>query len=507
MATYILSILQKTAGTRAVILDRKANVIATAYGEITQHLPQLGWVEHDANEIWRVSMDVVAEALKNGRIAPEQIDAIGVTTQRDTTVFWNKKTGEPVGRAIVWQDQRTAEICEQLIAKDKANIESRTGMIIVTDVTASKIRWLMDNDQAIQKGIARGEVLCGTIDSWLIWKLSGGAAHVTDHSNASLTLLLNAHTLTYDDEMLSELGIPREILPELCSSSEIYASTDPAAFFGARVPIAGAAGDQQIAALGQACVNAGMAKNTYSSGSFMILNTGSQYLPPARGLFSPVLWTIGGSAVYGLEGKADVAGDAIHWLRNGLGIVHELGEAEGLASQVPDTRGVYFVPPPSGSGVVSTGLYARGAILGITRGITKHHVARAALEALAYQARDSYELIKQREPDLTPTVLRADGDAAKSDFLLQFQADILGIPVERPVFTSTASLGGAYLAGLAVGYWDSIEEVVSCWKRDCCFDPRITEERREELYQGWLTAVDQVKPPMRDPARIPLAQY
>jgi glycerol kinase len=492
VTTYILSIHQKTAGTRVVILDRRANVVASAYAEITQHLPQPGWVEHDANEIWKVSMEVVAEALKNGRIAPEQIDAIGVTNQRDTTVFWNKRTGEPVGRAIVWQDQRTLPICEQLIARDRANIETRTGMIIVPDVTAAKIRWLMDNDLAVQKGIARGELLCGTIDSWLIWKLSGGAAHVTDHSNASVTLLLNANTLTYDDQSVNELGIPREILPELRRSSDIYASTDPDAFFGAQIPIAGAAGDQQIATFGQACVEPGMAKNTYTSGSFMILNTGDRYLPPASGLFSPVLWTIGESVAYGLEGKADVAGDAIHWL-HGLGIIHELGEAEGLASQVPDTRGVYFVPPLSGSEVMRTGLYARGAILGIARGITKHHVARAALEALAYQTRDFFEVIKAREPGFTPKILRVDGRTAKSDFLLQFQADILGIPVERPVFTNTAALGAAYLAGLAVGYWESVGEIVAYWRREYCFEPRIPDERREELYHGWKRAVMQVK--------------
>ena len=492
MTTYILSIHQKTAGTRVVILDHKAEVVASAYAEITQQFPQLGWVEHDANEIWRVSMQVVAEALKNGRISPEQIAAIGVTNQRDTTVFWNKKTGEPVGRAIVWQDQRTLDICRQLIAKDKVNIETRTGMVIVPDVTAAKIRWLMDNDHAIQKGIANGEVLCGTIDSWLIWKLSGGAAHVTDHSNASVTLLLNANTLTYDDEMLNELGIPREILPELRRSSDIYAYTDPSAFFGVRVPIAGAAGDQQVAALGQACVRAGMAKNTYTSGSFMILNTGERYLPPANGLFSPVLWTIGESVAYGLEGKADAAGDVIHWLV-GLGIIHELGEAEGLASQVPDTRGVYFVPPLSGSDIVRTGSYARSGILGITRDITRHHVVRAAFEALAYQTRDYVEEIKNRDPGFAPKILRVDGRTAKSDFLLQFQADILGIPVERPRFTNTAALGAAYLAGLAIGLWACVDEVAAYWKREYCFEPRMSEDRREELYRGWQRAINQVK--------------
>jgi glycerol kinase len=499
MTTYVLSIHQRTVGTWAVILDHKANVIASAFAEITQYFPQLGWVEHDADEIWRVSLKVVAEALRNGRIAPEQIDAIGVANQRDTTVFWNKKTGEPVGRAIVWQDQRTRPLCEQLIAKDKVNIETKTGMVIVPDATATKIRWLMENDQAIQKGIARGELLCGTIDSWLIWKLSGGAAHLTDHSNASLTLLLNARSLTYDDAMLNELGIPREILPELRRSSEFYTYTDPEAFFDVKVPIGCAGGDQQIAVFGQACVEAGMAKNTYSTGSFVLFNTDNRYLPPASGLFSPVLWTIDETVVYGMEGKADVSGDLILWLQDGLGILHDVGEAEGLASQVTDTQGVYFVPPFAGSDLVRTGTgsYTRGAILGVTRGVTKNHVVRAALEALAYQTRDFVELFKKRviEPGLRPQVLRADGNIARSDFLLQFQADILGIPVERPTFTNTAALGAAYLAGLAVGYWSSVDEVVACWKRDRYFEPRISEERREELYHGWQRAVKQVKSP------------
>jgi glycerol kinase len=488
MARYILSIHQRTAGTKAVVFDHGGNVVSTAFSEITQHYPQPGWVEHDANEIWNVSMKVVAEAFKNGRISPEDIDAIGVTNQRDTTVFWNKKTGEPVGRAIVWQDRRTLPICEQLIAKDKAGIEERTGMIIVPDDTATRIRWLMDNDKAVQKGIAKSELLCGTIDTWLIWKLSGGTAHVTDHSNASVTLLLNAHTLTYDEWILNELAIPREILPELHRSSEVYAYTSPDAFFGVRVPIAGAAGDQQIAVFGQACVKAGMAKNTYSSGSFMILNTGSKYIPPAGGLFSPVLWTINGEVVYGMEGKADVSGDAIQWLQDGLGIIRESGEAEGLASQVPDTQGVFFVPAFGGLGAPHSDSYARGAMFGITRGTTRHHIARAALEAMAYQTRDFFEILK-RESGFELKVLRADGNGAKSDFLVQFQADILGIPIERPVITDTGALGVAYLAGLAVGYWQSVEEIAANWKIECRFEPRISADRREELYHGWQKAI------------------
>jgi glycerol kinase len=488
MRRYVLGINQKTAGTIATVFDHEARIVSTAYGEIAQYFPQSGWVEHDANEIWDVTSKVVAEAFRNGRVSPEDIDAIGITNQRDTTVFWNKKTGEPVGRAIVWQDRRTLSICEHLIAKDKCGIEGRTGMAIVPDVTAAKIRWLLDNDKAVQKGVARGELLCGTIDTWLIWKLSGGAAHVTDYSNASLTLLLDARSLTYEDLVLNELVIPREILPELRSSSEIYAYTTPEAFFDVRVPIAGASGDQQAAAFGQACVKPGMAKNTYGTGSFMILNTGREYIPPVGGLFSPVLWAIDGEVTYGLEGKADVSGAVIEWLRDGLGIVHDTGEAAGLASMVPDTQGVFFVPAFVGLGAPHYDPYARGTLLGITRGTTKHHIARAALEAIAYQTRDAFDIMR-RESGFELKMLRVDGVGSKGDFLMQFQADILGIPLERPVITETPVLGAAYLAGLAVGYWQSVDEVASHWQFGCRFEPRISAERREELYCGWQKAI------------------
>ena len=360
MARYILGVNQRTAGTIAAIFDHNGRVVSKAQGTVPQYSPQPGWVEYDADEIWQVTLKVIAEAFRNGRIAPDDIDAIGIATQRDTTVFWNKKTGEPVGRAIGWQDQRTLPLCEYLITKYRAEIEDRTGMIIVPDVTASKIRWLLDHDKVVQKGVARGELICGTVDSWLIWKLSGGAAHVTDYSNASLTLMQDARTLTYDPWILGELGIPREILPELHASSEIYAYTSPEAFFDARVPIAGAAANQQVAALGLACLAPGTAKTTYSSGSFLILNTGSTYRPPVGGLFSPALWVRDDEVVYGMEGKADVSGTAIQWLRDGLGLIREKGEAEGLAAQVPDTQGVYFVPAFIGLGAPHYDRYPRG---------------------------------------------------------------------------------------------------------------------------------------------------
>jgi glycerol kinase len=488
MTKYVLGIDQGTTGTKAVVFDRQGSIVATAYSEFTQYFPQPGWVEHDANEIWEVSMGVVAQALKNGNISPEQIAAIGITNQRETTTFWNKKTGQPVGRSIVWQDRRTLPICEALAEKDKAGIEDRTGMIIVPNDAATKIRWLLDNDPKVREGVDKGELIYGTIDTWMIWKLSGGAAHVTDYSNTSVTLLLNARKLDYDEWILNELQIPRQILPALKSSSEIYAYTDPQAFFGVRVPISGDAGDQQAAVMGQACIKPGMAKNTYGTGSFMILNTGTKYVPPVGGLFSPVLWAIKDEVAYGLEGMADVSGAAIQWLRDGLGIIQESSDAEVLAAQVADTQGVYFVPAFVGLGAPHFDSYARGTMLGITRGTTRQHVARAALEAMAYQTRDSFEIMK-RESGLDLNMLRVDGGGAKSDFLMQFQADILGIPVERPVVTETTVLGAAYLAGLAVGYWQSVDEIAANWQIERRFDPNLADDRREELYHGWQKAI------------------
>ena len=444
-------------------------------------------MEHDPVEIWNSTLEVIAEALRNGRVSPEEIEAIGIANQAGTTVFWNKKTGEPVGRAIVWLDQRSLPICERLIAKDRVGIETRTGMGIVPNASATKIRWLMENDAAIQKGMARGELLFGTIDSWLIWKLSGGAAHVTDHSNASITLLWNVHTLSYDEWMLNELAIPREILPELRSSSEIYAYTASELFSGAHIPIASAAFDQSAALFGQACFHAGMAKVTFGIGSSLVLNTGHKLggaIPQVGGL---ALWAVNGELTYGLVGWIDISGAAIQWLRDGLGIIQEPREAEGLATQVLDTQGVYFVPAFVGLPMPHYDPSARGTIIGITRETTKHHIARAALEAMAYQTRDCFDQMKQSGLEIK--ILRADGDGAKSNFLLQFEADILGIPVERPVVTNTTVLGAAFLAGLAVGYWGSLEEIASKWRLERRFEPGISADHRDSLYRGWQKAI------------------
>ena len=488
MARYILGIDQGTSGTKAVIFDHNAAIISSAYREITQYHPQPGWVEHDPEEIWNSTLMVIAEALKNGRVSSEEIEAIGIANQAGTTVFWNKETGKPIGRAIAWLDQRTLPICERLIAKDKAGIEARTGMGIVPNASATKIRWLMENDKAVQKGIARGELLFGTIDSWLIWKLSGGAAHVTDHSNALVTLLLNTRTLSYDEWMLDELAIPREILPELHSSSEIYAHTGPEILGGARIPIASAAFDQSAAMFGQACFQAGMAKNSFGTGSSLVLNIGQKQVVRASGLATAVLWAINGELTYGLVGWINVSGAAIQWLRDGLGIIQQVREAGGLATQVPDNQGVYFVPAFVGLGAPYFDSSARGTLLGITHTTTKNHIARAALEAIIYQTRDSFDLMK-RASGFDIQVVRVDGGGAKSDFLLQFEADILGVPIERPAIIETAVLGAAFLAGLAVGYWQSIEEIAFKWQLERRFEPGITSDRREYLYHGWQKAI------------------
>jgi len=488
MSKYILGIDQGTTGTKVIVFDREANMVSTAYSEFTQYFPNDGWVEHDANEIWEVTIRVVGEALKSGNIKPEDIAGIGITNQRETTVFWDKKTGEPACRAIVWQDRRTLPICEELIAIDRKGIEGRTSALIVPNAAATKIHWLLNNDKKVREGVDKDQLIFGTIDSWLVWKLSGGTTHVTESSNLAVTLLLNVEKLDYDEWVLDYLGIPRKILPEIRSSSEVYAYTDPQAFFGAKVPIAGIAGDQQAAAFGQACVEEGMAKNTYGTGSFMILNTGTRYIPPAGGLMSPVLWDIEEGIQYGLEGFADVSGAVVQWLRDGLGIISKSSEAEELAGQVKDSGGIFFVPAFVGLGAPHLDSYARGTIIGITRGTTKHHIARAALESMAYQVRDVFEIMK-RESGLELTKLRADGGGAKSDMLMQFQADILGIPVERPVVTETTVLGAAYLAGLAVGYWDSVAEIAKNWRIEKRFDPQIPDDRREELYEDWNRAI------------------
>ena len=489
MKKYILGFDLGTTGTRAMIFDEQSKEISSAYSEFTQYFPQDGWVEHDPVEIYETTMKMAAEALKKGNVKPEQIAGIGIANQRETTVIWDKNTGIPACRAIVWQDRRSLPICERLEALDGANIMKRTGMIIVPNDAATKIAWLLENDEEIKHGMEEGRLIYGTIDCWMVWKLTGGRVHITDHSNNSCTLLQNARTLDYDDYILDILKIPKHILPEIKKSSEVYGYTEPSEFFGAAVPIAGILGDQQAAAIGQGCLKPGTAKNTYGTGSFIVMNTGAKYIEPSDGIFSLVTYTKDDSINYCLEGMADVSGAVIQWLRDGLGIIEHSSDAEKLAMQADSNMGVYFIPAFVGLGAPYYDSYARGMITGLSRGADKRHIARAALESMAFQVRDSFEMLEKKS-GMKLQRLRADGGGAKSDFMLQFQADILGVPVERPVITETTCLGGVYMAGLAVGYWDSSEQVSDFWRVEKAFEPKMTQQQREDQIFMWKRAIE-----------------
>ncbi len=489
MEKYVLGFDLGTTGTRAMIFDHSSKVISSAYSEFTQYFPKDGWVEHDALEIYEVTMKMAAQALKEGGVKPEQIAAIGLANQRETTVIWDKNTGIPACRAIVWQDRRTLPICERLEELDGEDICKRTGMIIIPNDAATKIAWLMENNEEIRCGLEEGRLIYGTIDTFMTWKLTGGEAHITEHSNNSCTLLQNARTLDYDEGILKTLGIPRHILPEIKTSSEIYGYTKPELFFGASVPISGILGDQEAAAIGQGCLKPGTAKNTYGTGSFIVMNTGDRYIEPSDGIFSPVLYTRGDQVNYSLEGMADVSGAVIQWLRDGLGIIQKASDAEKMAREVDSNMGVYFIPAFVGLGAPYYDSYARGTIIGLSRGADKRHVARAALESMAFQVRDAFEMLEIKS-GMKLQRLRADGGGANSDFMLQFQSDILGVPVERPEITETTCLGGAYMAGLAVGYWESIEEVSSFWRVEKAFEPSITDAQRQDQIMMWKRAVE-----------------
>ncbi len=487
MEKYVLGIDQGTTCIKAMIFSKNLNVVGVARREFSQGYPKPGWVEHDLTEIWKITRAVIKEALKDANILSQDLAAIGIANQRDTTAFWYKKNGNPIGKAVVWQDRRSLPIVEKMIEHDKAGIESRTGMILIPNIAAAKIKWAIDNQKEVKAGIEKGEVVYGTIDSWLIWKLSGGRAHVTDYSNASVTALLNARTLAYDHDILNFLEIPVSILPEIRNSSEIYAYTDPAVF-GATVPISGAVGDQQASMLGQGCIKKGMAKNTYGTGSFILYNSGNRHIQPLAGLFSPILWKIGQQVVYGVEGMADISGAGIQWLREGAGIIKKSSDAEALAKTVADTGGVYFVPAFVGLGSPYFDAYARGMIGGIHATTTREHIIRATLEAMAYQVKDAM-LVMEKTCGRRLKKLRVDGGGSTSDFLMQFQADILGIPIERPKITETTCLGAAYLAGIAVGYWDNLDFILENWQLERCFMPKISSDQREFLYSGWQRAL------------------
>lgn len=490
MTQYILAFDQGTTSSRAIVFDRQGNLRSLAQKEFSQHFPQSGWVEHDADEIWSSQIGVANEALARIGITAKDIAAIGITNQRETTIVWDKKTGRPIHHAIVWQDRRTASLADELkAAGHEPTFQQKTGLVIDAYFSGTKIKWLLDNVPGAREKADRGELAFGTVDSWLVWKLTEGALHITDATNACRTLLYNIHTGDWDDELLALLDIPRSLLPEVRSSSELYGHT-AAGLFGAQIPIAGIAGDQQAATFGQASLQVGMAKNTYGTGCFMLLNIGSQPILSRHKLLTTVAWKLGDRTDYALEGSVFVAGAVVQWLRDGLGIIQHSEDVEALASSVPDNNGVYFVPAFVGLGAPYWDSYARGTIVGLSRGSTAAHIARAALESIAYQSADVIDAMRQ-DADLPLSELRVDGGASRNDLLMQFQADLLGVPVVRPKVTETTALGAAYLAGLAVGYWESEQEIVQLWQMDRRFEPRMTADHRAILRQGWQQAVAQ----------------
>ncbi|NDD62481.1 MAG: glycerol kinase [Acidobacteria bacterium] len=492
MADYILALDQGTTSSRAIIFNREGRIVKIAQQEFTQIYPQAGWVEHNAEEIWRTQLDCAREAMAGAGITAGEVAAIGITNQRETTVVWDRVTGEPIHNAIVWQCRRTASICDRL-KKEKFDrvIRKSTGLVTDAYFSGTKVAWLLDNVKGARKRAEAGELAFGTIDSWLINRLTGGGAHVTDVSNASRTLLYNIRKERWDKTILEKLRIPESVLPGVRSSSEVYGETAPE-LFGAPIPISGIAGDQQAALFGQACFKPGMMKNTYGTGCFLLMNTGDQATNSKTGLLTTVAWRSGGSTEYALEGSVFIAGAAVQWLRDGLQIIASAPETEGLATSISDNQGVYFVPAFVGLGAPYWDQDARGAIVGLTRGVTRAHLARAALEAMAYQTRDVVECM-QKDSGIKAKELRIDGGATQNDFLCQFQADLLGIPVVRPVITETTALGAAYLAGLAVGFWKNQKEIAGQWQVEKRFEPQMKKSERERLYAGWLEAVDRVK--------------
>ena len=489
MKKYIMAIDQGTTGSRVIFFDYEGQVHSNAYKEIHQIFPQPGWVEHDPLEYWQSVYECTEKAMEQGNINPNEIAAIGITNQRETTILWDKETGQPVHNAIVWQCRRTADMCEQLIDKgfDKL-FREKTGLVIDAYFSGTKIKWIIDNVPGVKEKIEAGKICMGTVDSWLIWKLTGGTAHVTDYSNASRTLLLNIHDKQWDDELLNAIGIPPQILPKLCPTSGVMATTNKNIFFDAEIPIAGVAGDQHAALFGQTCFKPGMAKNTYGTALALMLNIGDKPIPSTHGLTTNLAWHINGKTEYSFEGVVFIGGAAVQWLRDGIGVIKDATQCNELAAKVENTGKVYFVPAFTGLCAPYWDMHARGLIIGITGGTKTEHLARAALESMAYQTRD---VLDAMVADCGKKVesLRVDGGATKSEFLMQFQADILGIPIERPAVTEMAALGAAYLAGLAVGFWKSKEDIEHHWKIEKVFEAKMSAEKREELYDGWKKAI------------------
>ncbi|RJP02170.1 glycerol kinase [Exiguobacterium sp. RIT452] len=487
---YILALDQGTTSSRAIIFDHDGQIVNSAQREFKQYFPQPGWVEHDANEIWGSILAVMADALGSADIKPSQIASIGITNQRETTVVWNKETGKPVYHALVWQSRQTSGICDELNAQGlNQKFRDKTGLLIDAYFSGTKVKWILDNVEGAREQAENGELLFGTIDTWLVWKLSGGKTHITDYTNASRTLMYNIYEQKWDDELLEILTVPKSMLPEVRQSSEVYDNTVPYHFFGFEVPIAGIAGDQQAALFGQTCFEPGEGKNTYGTGCFMLMNTGEKAVSSDHGLLTTIAWGVDGKVEYALEGSIFVAGSAIQWLRDGLRMLKNAKDSEGYALKVDSTEGVYVVPAFVGLGAPYWDSDVRGAIFGLTRGTDKEHFVRATLESLAYQTRDVLTAM-EKDSGIELKTLRVDGGAVSNDFLMQFQSDILGVPVDRPEINETTALGAAYLAGLAVGYWKDKAEIKKQWKLNRQFKPEMEENDREKRYAGWQKAVE-----------------
>jgi glycerol kinase len=487
--TFILALDQGTTSSRAILFDHEGQIRAVAQREFRQIFPQSGWVEHDPREIWDSQRTVAGEVLREAGLTAADVAAIGITNQRETTILWDRRTGEPVHNAIVWQDRRTASFCDRLKQEGHLDtVQQKTGLVIDAYFSGSKLRWLLDNVPGARTRAEHGELAFGTVDTWLLWKLTGGALHVTDATNASRTMLYNIHARQWDDELLSLLQVPRAVLPEVRSSSEVYGQTRPELFGGRALPLAGVAGDQQAALFGQTCFGRGLAKNTYGTGCFMLMNVGTEAVASKHRLLTTVAWQLGGTTEYALEGSVFIGGAVVQWLRDGLGIVKSAAEIEQLAASVPDAGGVYIVPAFAGLGAPHWDQYARGTISGITRGTTAAHFARAGLESIAFQVADILDVM-QKDSGVQVKELRVDGGAAANNLLLQFQADLLRVPVVRPKVTETTALGAAYLAGLAVGYWKDRENVRSNWAIDRTFEPRMPEEDVGHRRGRWTEAL------------------
>lgn len=488
MSKYIMALDAGTTSNRCILFNKKGQIISVAQKEFTQYFPKPGWVEHDANEIWSSQLGVAVEAMAKIDATANDIAAIGITNQRETTIVWDKNTGEPIYNAIVWQCRRTSQYCDKL--KEKGLTEKfreKTGLIVDAYFSGTKLKWILDNVEGSREKAENGDLLFGTVETWLIWKLTKGKVHVTDYSNASRTLLFNIKELKWDDEILAELNIPKCILPEVKQSSEIYGYCDHS-FLGGEIPISGAAGDQQAALFGQTCFNAGEAKNTFGTGCFMLMNTGETPVYSENGLVTTIAWGLDGKVNYALEGSIFVAGAAIQWLRDELRIIESAADSEHMANMVEDTNGCYVVPAFTGLGAPHWDQYARGAIVGLTRGVNKYHIVRATLESLAFQVNDVLEAMKV-DSKIELESLKVDGGASQNNLLMQMQSDIINAPVKRPRCVETTAMGAAYLAGLAVGYWKSKEEVIKNWEIDKVFTPQICEENRTKKIKGWHKAV------------------